>query len=847
MKNLLTIFLIVLSLSAIGQTVTITPAQVYNMNNGNFKGGGYGDTLRKLFTGATGLPIIPIPGAFNRLMRQGWVGAADSTWKPGRMGWGFVVDMIGDTNATNFARRDTIKYIKWQEQNAFNPNDSVFVYAFDSVIQNPNKAQGIQEFGRLDSLVTPVAILHFSDRTQWDSVSVANIPARYLYFRFTGHDLTSTYGIWTQARPLQMRILGNLHSGTAPQFVSPSTVSTKVIDSVTGINNSGIIDDTLLNGRRWIRQYDIVGRSFTQTRGGYDTSIVALSANPKYTINGYADNSYILNLLARRKAAGSTTILCLRGTSNYLRTRQKGAGVDNGLPLTEGYQDPETLTYGGFPTYGRFAQLIKEIARKTGRGTTTDSSHFVPGETTFPGLNRGTVDWIEAGNETNDGVHAGTTPLAYFCMIKTIRDSLNLVDPSMKIMGQGTTTQDVEFWRSFYWCTQVFGNKNTLLDGIDYHNYLTRADDIYINALGQTAYHKGASPEYDSVYQATRNYVKALKTIFPSTIDIICGEQGYEEGDSAVVINNSALTPFSVPRIQGLSVMNSRFAMNLRRAIVDAASGLSASVEYTTFNPSYIDMSLYTTGAQNMATFSQMGMGYHGNQHMTDKVQAYYVAPFITNNLTSFYVDSVAATGKNAANDYRFRKRGATDSVKVVPYWGTDSLNAGHSYTIHTAGFVGTPTVTVPDLGLTANGTTTNATTSGNDILVTLTAMPMIVSYKEASVGVSAPSCTTNLTPAPGATVTGTTSAVLTWNAAAGSPTFYDIFGPYTGGTPPGSPYYNTTGTTYTVTGLAANTVYHWYIRPGNGSGTATGCATSNTQFSTHAVYSGKKILIRKR
>jgi hypothetical protein len=828
-------------------TVTITPAQVYNMNNGNFKGGGYGDTLRKLFTGSTGLPIIPIPGAFNRLMRQGWTGAADSTWKPGRMGWGFVVDMIGDTNATNFARRDTIKYIKWQEQNAFNPNDSVFVYAIDTVIQNPNKAQGIQEFGRADSLITPIAILHFSDRTQWDSVSVANIPARYLFFRFTGHDLTGTYGIWTQARPLQMRIIGNLHSGTAPQFVTPTSVATHNIDSVTGINNSGIIDDTLLDGRKWIRQYDVVGRSFSQTRGGYDTSIVPLSANPKYTINGYADGSYILNLLARRKAAGSITLLSLRGTSNYLRTRQKGAGVDNGLPLTEGYQDPETLTYGSFPTYGRIAQLAKELARKTGRGTTTDSSHFVTGETSFPGLNRNTIDWLEIGNETNDGVHANTSPLAYFCMMKTVRDSVDLVDPSMKLMGQGTTCQDVEFWRSFYWHTQVWGDKNPLLDGVQYHNYLTRADDIYINALGQTAYHKGASPEYDSVYLVTQNFVKALKTIFPSTLVVICGEQGYEEGDSAIVINNPALTPFSTPRIQGMSVTDSRFTFMLRRAIVDAAAGLDATIEYTTFNPSYIDMTLYTTGAQNMATFAQMGMGYHGNQHMTDKVQAYYTSPFITKFLAGYRMDSAYVTGKDVANIYRFRKRSSPDSVKIIAYWGSDSLNTGHSVSIATNGFTASPSQTVPAMGLTANGTTTTAGTSGNNITATLNAVPKIFAFQETSGGGSPPSCTTNILPTPGSTVATTTTAALSWNAASGA-TSYDVFGPYIGGTPPGSPSYTgITGTTMTATLLTANSVYHYYVRPVNASGAATGCATNNTQFSTHAVVSsGKKLLIRR-
>jgi len=109
-----------------------------------------------------------------------------------------------------------------------------------------------------------------------------------------------------------------------------------------------------------------------------------------------------------------------------------------------------------------------------------------------------------------------------------------------------------------------------------------------------------------------------------------------------------------------------------------------------------------------------------------------------------------------------------------------------------------------------------------------------IGAFKYVTAG-SPPSCTTNLLPVNGSTVTGTTSATLTWNAASGA-TFYEVYGPYLGGTPPSTPTYTTSGTTVTATGLVANSVYHYYVKPSNIYGDATGCATSNTQFSTASI-----------
>jgi GEVED domain len=93
------------------------------------------------------------------------------------------------------------------------------------------------------------------------------------------------------------------------------------------------------------------------------------------------------------------------------------------------------------------------------------------------------------------------------------------------------------------------------------------------------------------------------------------------------------------------------------------------------------------------------------------------------------------------------------------------------------------------------------------------------------------PSCTTNSTPANGATgVAFTPNIVLTWNAAAGASN-YDV---YIGTTnPPTNLIGNFPGPTLNVTGAVGSTTYYWYVVPRNAGGAATGCASSVTSFQT--------------
>lgn len=92
------------------------------------------------------------------------------------------------------------------------------------------------------------------------------------------------------------------------------------------------------------------------------------------------------------------------------------------------------------------------------------------------------------------------------------------------------------------------------------------------------------------------------------------------------------------------------------------------------------------------------------------------------------------------------------------------------------------------------------------------------------------PACTTNLTPANGAT--NVSPVTLTWNTTAGA-TSYDVYFGTTN--PPTTLIGNTTGTTANITGTTAGTTYYWYIAPRNTAGAATGCDAGTFSFTTAA------------
>ncbi|HTL08707.1 MAG TPA: PA14 domain-containing protein [Chitinophagaceae bacterium] len=95
------------------------------------------------------------------------------------------------------------------------------------------------------------------------------------------------------------------------------------------------------------------------------------------------------------------------------------------------------------------------------------------------------------------------------------------------------------------------------------------------------------------------------------------------------------------------------------------------------------------------------------------------------------------------------------------------------------------------------------------------------------------PACVSNSTPANGSTVASSNAATLGWTAAA-TATSYDVY-LWTGANPPATATATVTTTSYNATGLTATTLYNFYVVPRNAAGTATGCNSNTSSFTTAA------------
>ncbi|MCF8247982.1 MAG: HYR domain-containing protein [Saprospiraceae bacterium] len=96
---------------------------------------------------------------------------------------------------------------------------------------------------------------------------------------------------------------------------------------------------------------------------------------------------------------------------------------------------------------------------------------------------------------------------------------------------------------------------------------------------------------------------------------------------------------------------------------------------------------------------------------------------------------------------------------------------------------------------------------------------------------VSSPNCTANAAPINNTTGVNPASATLSWTTAANASSYDVYLG--TANPPTTTVATNVTGTSTTLTNLANGTTYFWFVVPKNAAGSATGCASNLTQFST--------------
>ncbi len=94
------------------------------------------------------------------------------------------------------------------------------------------------------------------------------------------------------------------------------------------------------------------------------------------------------------------------------------------------------------------------------------------------------------------------------------------------------------------------------------------------------------------------------------------------------------------------------------------------------------------------------------------------------------------------------------------------------------------------------------------------------------------PNCTTNISPANGATGI-LPPATLSWNAAPTASSYTIFFSSVNNPPLPTDSATTLTGTVVTLTGALPSTTYYWYVTPKNAGGAAIGCSSSASSFTT--------------
>lgn len=131
-------------------------------------------------------------------------------------------------------------------------------------------------------------------------------------------------------------------------------------------------------------------------------------------------------------------------------------------------------------------------------------------------------------------------------------------------------------------------------------------------------------------------------------------------------------------------------------------------------------------------------------------------------------------------------------------------------------------TSTLADMGIINRSGVTN----GNDFTID------DISFTAAA-AVPVPGCTANLLPANGGSLATSTTAALSWSAAANAAS-YDVYLWVSGNALPSAPVANVSSTEYNALGLTAATKYAWFVVPKNINGAAAaGCSASQTSFLT--------------
>ncbi len=342
--------------------------------------------------------------------------------------------------------------------------------------------------------------------------------------------------------------------------------------------------------------------------------------------------------------------------------------------------------------------------------------------------------------------------------------------------------------------------------------------NINLTTTGTSAVATWATPNAaDACGGITLNSTHTSGSAFPVGGTVVTYTASDKKGNKStctftVTVTNTCASDLVAPTINGCPADITVAAINGGATVTWTAPTATDNCGLASFSSQYLPGAFFYTGVTTVI----------------------YTAIDLKGNIKtcSFKVNIVAATGC-ATNSAPANNATGLPINGVVLSWG--SVSGAISYDV----YFGTATIpTTLVANVTGNTYTVNNLAYGTNYYwyvvpknIAGGATGCSPTTTKFTTVVPAPSCTSNTSPSNGAIGISTPTTTLTWVAAANA-TSYDLyFG--TASTPTTLLAGSIAGTSYQVNNLQAGTTYYWYVVPKNISGTATGCTSSITRFTT--------------
>ncbi|MDI3320006.1 hypothetical protein [Pinibacter soli] len=591
---------------------------------------------------------------------------------PGKRGRCIVIDLNNDPYIKDALRTQGKKWKItdiYGYENNFEPNDTLYFYNFDKVIEETDVRKIPYMISRPDSTMTPFAYLVTTGGTAstpaWRFVDGLADSMRYIMIRNT---LQQRSGYISTAYHNELVFYGipPYTKDTAKawgSYTGPLPKQTTIYDKL-GVNTGVQIDTNTIGFLKNIRQYVNVD--------WYDTDTAAATKYKQLFNADYFPGYLLWNQYWRNKHLNHW--LAVFGASKRAG-KEAGFSVRNNIDTV--FSEP-----GDWLHYKSHGRLFYQLAYKWGNNQSLNGSKYRWfNDTTISGYSQNWHNYLELGNEDDTyeppAVSAAKLIMAVNGNMNRLGDTLGIrnADPGTKIIYAGQTYPDTSRIRTVMLLAYAMMKDTTtrLFDVFSYHDY-SRSLDTASNVVGPTYEEQigngGMVPERNHWFQECDQIAKYIYRITrDTTIQTWNTEYGWDNNPfrSTTTADLAAtFTTTGVPMIAGYDSVQSKAIAMMRIDLIMCATALMGCTEFNAHNGNLdqtnnVPVNFYTTG-------------YGGGTYaLSTKFPNYYSKRWMVQRMGNYYIDQVMSKDSTGLWVMKWRNKNATDSVMYSIWKGTET------------------------------------------------------------------------------------------------------------------------------------------------------------------------------